>query len=208
MTTIHNYSRYGAVMGVFSEWHPWVFRLLNAMAPSGAVGIAYIAEFTSQAIAEWNASPEREKSLNAQRSESGTTLYSDYLGTWLAKHKKNPEEFAISDIYYHSLPHVAAGGETTGISLVAVVYFLMRHPKVLTKLRQELDQQWSDPPSQRISMRQVQDLPYLQAVIKEALRIFPPTGLILPRVVPEGGLTLAGRFFPEGVCIPYSHDEY
>ncbi|KAL8829801.1 MAG: hypothetical protein Q9191_001804 [Dirinaria sp. TL-2023a] len=201
MKTVHNYARYGGVVGVFSEWHPWVFRLLNAMAPGGAVGYAYIAKFTSQAIAEWNARPEDEKSVNAQRSESGTVLHSDYLSTWLAKHNEHPEEFTISDIYYHAFPHVAAGAETTAISLVASIYFLLRHPKVFTRLRQELDQQWSDTPSERISMKEVQDLPYLQAVIKEVLRIFPPTGLPLPRIVPKGGLALAGHFFPAGSIV-------
>jgi hypothetical protein len=42
-------------------------------------------------------------------------------------------------------------------------------------------------------------MPYLQAVIKEALRVHPATGLPLEQVVPEGGTPLCGRFFPQGV---------
>jgi cytochrome P450 len=42
-------------------------------------------------------------------------------------------------------------------------------------------------------------MPYLQAVIKEALRMHPATGLPLGRVVPKGGSVIAGKYFAEGV---------
>jgi cytochrome P450 len=46
-------------------------------------------------------------------------------------------------------------------------------------------------------------LPYLQAVIKEGLRIYPPvTGLML-KEVPKGGDTLNGVFVPAGAEIGY-----
>ena len=71
---------------------------------------------------------------------------------------------------------------------------------MLTKLRTELEETLGkrDEASKRVSMKEAQGIPYLQAVIKESLRIVP-NGLHLPRVVPKGGLTLAGQFFPEGV---------
>lgn len=43
------------------------------------------------------------------------------------------------------------------------------------------------------------NLRYLHAVCLEALRIFPPLPLGLPRVVPVGGDTIDGHFVPEGV---------
>jgi cytochrome P450 len=45
-------------------------------------------------------------------------------------------------------------------------------------------------------------MPYLQAVMKEALRVHPATGYPMFRVVPQGGEVLAGQFFPEGVRAP------
>lgn len=45
----------------------------------------------------------------------------------------------------------------------------------------------------------VKELPYLNAVLWEALRLCPPIPYILPRVVPPGGATVAGVWLPGGV---------
>ncbi|KAH8645563.1 cytochrome P450, partial [Ilyonectria robusta] len=90
----------------------------------------------------------------------------------------------------------------TSISLTSVIFHLCKFPDVLAKLRNELENavrrgDITDP----ITFKQAQNMPYLQAVIKEALRIHPATGLILGRVVPDGGATIAGRFFPAGTTV-------
>lgn len=43
-------------------------------------------------------------------------------------------------------------------------------------------------------------LPYLNAVIEETLRVYPPVVTHVPRVVPKGGATVDGHFLPENVC--------
>ncbi|OBT85445.1 hypothetical protein VE02_06176 [Pseudogymnoascus sp. 03VT05] len=42
---------------------------------------------------------------------------------------------------------------------------------------------------------------YLQAVIKESLRLHPATGLPLARVVPAAGAVIAGTRFPGGTIV-------
>lgn len=39
------------------------------------------------------------------------------------------------------------------------------------------------------------------AVFKEALRFYPPVAGEMPRVVPQGGATVAGQFVPEGTTV-------
>lgn len=61
-------------------------------------------------------------------------------------------------------------------------------------LRSEIDamaakRKVSDP----VTFREAQKMPCLQAVVKEALRMHPATGLLLGRVIPKGVLQLRGN---------------
>ena len=146
-------------MGVFGEWHPFVFRILQLMAPKGEVGIAYIYSFTAKAIAQWSNRSDKEHALDEEKTEGGALLQTDYLGSLLAKHRRDPQQFKVDDASYHVLSNVVAGGETTGISLAAAIHLLIQYPHVLEKLRRELDglNKGSDA---RISMKDAQDCTY------------------------------------------------
>jgi cytochrome P450 len=50
-------------------------------------------------------------------------------------------------------------------------------------------------------------LKYLHATCQEALRIFPPLPLGLPREVPKGGASVDGFWVPGGVCVHLAHDQ-
>jgi cytochrome P450 len=47
----------------------------------------------------------------------------------------------------------------------------------------------------------VDDLPYLDAVLEEGLRLFPSIPMTLPRYVPEGGRTIGGYTLPAGSMV-------
>lgn len=48
-------------------------------------------------------------------------------------------------------------------------------------------------------LRETQQLLYLQAVLKESMRMHPSVAFILPRVVPARGCTISGKYLPAGV---------
>lgn len=50
-----------------------------------------------------------------------------------------------------------------------------------------------------IDFSSVSTLPYLLACLDEALRMYPPVPVGLPRVVPKGGANIAGNYVPEKV---------
>jgi cytochrome P450 len=129
----------------------------------------------------------------------------DFLSKLLRLHADNPEKVTMSDVFGTCMANIGAGSDTTGISLSAVIYYLCKNPEAMRKLREEIDElaekgEVSDP----VTFGQAQKMPYLQAVLKEALRMHPATGLPLGRVVPEGGSVIAGKRFPAGVGIPVS----
>ena len=120
----------------------------------------------------------------------------------LARNKEHPDTFSIDDAYYHSVPAVSAGGETTGSALTATLYFLCRKPEKLERLRADLRNVETANNVGRLALKEAQYYQYLQAVIKESLVLSPAIGLGLPRIVPKGGLVLARCSFPEGVSRP------
>lgn len=92
-----------------------------------------------------------------------------------------------------------AGADTTAIVEKATIYHVLRNPAVLVKLQAELDAANLSFPA---SYAETRDLPYLNAVIKEALRIHPPVGHIIERVVPAAGLRLPdGRLIAAGTIV-------
>lgn len=92
-----------------------------------------------------------------------------------------------------------AGSDTTGITLRAIIYYVLKNPSVHRKLQQELDA--ADLPLP-VTYKAAQTLPYLVAVIEEAIRMHPAVGLPLERIVPNQGLTLPdGRFIKAGTIV-------
>ena len=156
-------------------------------------GLAYILEFGRQLLA------------NQVRQGESLKSRGDFMSLMYDMHVQDPVAFTIDDILFHTLGNVGGGSDTIAIGLNAAMYFLFQNPGTLRKLREELDERFKDKPSDvMVSYREAQECPYLQAVIKETLRINPSIGLTFPRVVPKDGMMLAGRFFPEGVSTPIS----
>ncbi|KAK0430680.1 cytochrome P450 monooxygenase [Armillaria borealis] len=97
-----------------------------------------------------------------------------------------------------ALTLLIAGSDTTSNSSSAIIYFLARTPRVQKKLHQELDENLD---SGIPTAEQVKNLSYLHACINEGLRLHSTSALGLPRVVPEGGMMVLGKYFPPGTVV-------
>ena len=88
--------------------------------------------------------------------------------------------------------NINAGSDTVASTTRAIFHYLFTNPASLGKLRTELDKAKADGRIQSTcpTWHESLILPYLNAVIKEGLRLNPALGLPLERVVPETGLTL------------------
>ncbi|KAK3938182.1 cytochrome P450 [Diplogelasinospora grovesii] len=102
-----------------------------------------------------------------------------------------------------AISNLGAGSDTVSCALQSFVYHLLRHPTGWQTIRDEIDAarakgQCRDP---IVTYEDATKLPYLQAALKEALRIFAPVPMGLPRVVPKGGVKFDDVFFPEGTVL-------
>ncbi|KAL8826053.1 MAG: hypothetical protein Q9191_004039 [Dirinaria sp. TL-2023a] len=99
------------------------------------------------------------------------------------------------------LTTVSAGNDTTGIATLVTIFNILHNPDIHSRLLAELKTILPTPES-HAPYPQLEQLPYLSAVIKEGLRHSSPAASRTPRLVPPGGVTLPdGRFVPEGTRI-------
>ena len=109
-----------------------------------------------------------------------------------------------------ALSIIAAGSDTTAISLAALFYYLLKNPDCLRKLREEVGEAFNTGPStpigdyRTIKFARAQQLPYLDACIKEAFRMHPASRWFPERVVGPGGHLVCGEHIPEGTVVGVS----
>uniref|UniRef100_A0A2P2NFT1 Putative cytochrome P450 family protein n=1 Tax=Rhizophora mucronata TaxID=61149 RepID=A0A2P2NFT1_RHIMU len=94
-----------------------------------------------------------------------------------------------------SMTIISGGTDTTTVSITWVLALLLNHPLVLRKAQEELDFHVG---KERLAKESdIDKLAYLQAVVKEALRLYPAGPLSGPRQFAEG-CTVGGYYIPAG----------
>jgi cytochrome P450 len=121
------------------------------------------------------------------------------LGSFI-RHGLTQEEAASE-----ALLQIIAGGDTSAGTLRAVMISILTTPTSYRKLQVEIDDGIkAGKISSPIRDSEARQLPYLQAVIKEGLRLMPPaTGASYKEVPPEGDI-INGKFIPGGTQIGVS----
>lgn len=140
--------------------------------------------------------------LRTQQRVQAETQRPDFM-TEILKHNGEkgialkPEEMSTNATIF-----ITAGSETTATLLSGATWCLLRNPSVLQKLQQEVRGRWKKYSD--ITMEEVNNAPYLIAVLQEALRFFPPVPTGFERRVPKGGEVVSGHFLPEGTAVGVS----
>ncbi|KAI8654409.1 hypothetical protein NCS56_01398200 [Fusarium sp. Ph1] len=159
--------------------------LLNSSAP--------VAEFAKKHVVERQREEESGNSKTPRR---------DFLNRFKEARAKDPEFITEQLVLALTVANMFAGSDTTGITMRAVFYYLLRDPSKMDKLLDELARESKAGRFSRedglAQWEEVRDLPYLSAVINEALRCHPAVGLTMERIVPPSGVTIAGHFLPGG----------
>ncbi|KAJ0351859.1 hypothetical protein COL154_012767 [Colletotrichum chrysophilum] len=92
-----------------------------------------------------------------------------------------------------------AGSDSTATAIRMTMLCLLNTPASLNGLRREIDAAMSQGRiSSPITDVEARELPYLQAVIKEGIRMYPPSTGLNYKQVAKGGAELCGYYLPEG----------
>jgi cytochrome P450 len=171
---------------------PWIDHLLdkNPIVQIGPKPLFSALQYAAKAVAGY----QQKVSVGEKSSDA-----KHFLARYLKLKDEYPDIVDDHRIVTYLLGNVGAGGDTTSAIMRAVTYHLAKHPKAYQDLVSELDSANLSLPAQ---WKDIRNLPYLDAVLRETMRISPGLAMILERVVPHGGFTLPdGRFIPAGTVV-------
>ncbi|KAK0501635.1 cytochrome P450 monooxygenase [Armillaria luteobubalina] len=114
-----------------------------------------------------------------------STDRNDLLSKWQAGKDEDGNPMSHEELTAEAVTLLLAGSETTANSTIAIIYYIARTPSVQDKLHKELDEHLGS----EVATAE-------QAVINEGLRLHSTVAMGLPRVAPEGGMTILGNYFP------------
>lgn len=175
-------------IGTAAGYFPW----LNKLVANPFVTWTGVLPFKLIFVTAINAIAEREKNPDAGY---------DILTHWFDALKQG--KVTLRDVQAQTTLGVTAGTDAMSTGLQSFVYYMVRRPDTWRECREEIRkaQEGGKCQGRVVSYGDAMELPYLQACIKEALRLFGPLGTGLPRVVGKEGLKLGDRVFEEGTVL-------
>lgn len=112
------------------------------------------------------------------------------------KHSGSPRGLTKGEMYANGAMFPLAG-ESSGVVMTGTLYYVLTNPIVYAKLTQEIRSAFST--SVDILVDAVSRLTYLNAVIQEGMRVYPPGAVGISRFASPGGTEISGKVVPEGV---------
>ncbi|CAJ2511650.1 Uu.00g072750.m01.CDS01 [Anthostomella pinea] len=131
---------------------------------------------------------------------------------------KDPETgetgYDLQELYGECEVLTIAGSDTTAIITAAITFYLATNPRLQEKLAREVTSTFAHY-GDIVAGPKLNGCQYLNAFIRETLRMTPPVPADLAREVLPGGTTVEGHFFPQDTkvstclyCLSYSKDVY
>lgn len=124
----------------------------------------------------------------------------DMLGSFIKRGLSQEE------LESETLTQITAGSDSTASALRMTLHFITTTPSVQAKLLSEFHSASAAGLITRPVIRdaEARKLPYLQACIKEGLRMYPPVTGLLAKAVPPEGATIDGKFVKGGTQIAWN----
>nr|AGK85254.1 flavone synthase II [Erigeron breviscapus] len=143
---------------------------------------------------------EREQK---RRSDQGNKEFGDkgkdFLDMLLDVMEDNKAEIKITRNHIKALilDFFTAATDTTAISIEWTLVELVNNPKVLEKAKKEIAEVIGD--ERLVQESDIANLPYIQAIVKESLRIHPPIPMLIRKSIEK--VTVQGYEIPAGTML-------
>lgn len=134
---------------------------------------------------------EREIKTKRKAIAKGES-HRDILNLLLLAEDEQGNKMTDEELHDELITLLFAGHETTASALSWLFYWVHYQPEVQTKLRSELDSL-----GRHTDYRQINNLPYLSAVISETLRIYPVTAGAFARIPNQPTSILGYKLEPD-----------
>ena len=135
----------------------------------------------------------------AERYSPDAKVKRDMLGHFLSQGLSQEQAEVESNV------QILAGSDSTATVLRITLMFLIASPDAYAKLRTEIDDAVAagNISYPVVTYAEAMKLPYLDAVIWEGMRLWPPLIGFLSKLAPKGGDTVNSIFYPEGteICV-------
>jgi len=144
------------------------------------------------------------KSLNdwtRQRIEEGDSPDKNDLMTFVHR-RPDKKSLSLTEMENALGDFMIAGSETVATTLTSVIYHLLKAPRISQQLTLELRN--TAHYASEITSDTVAELPLLNAVINEAMRLCPSLPTAMPRIVPERGASICGYWLPAGTLVSFN----
>ncbi|OJD14471.1 hypothetical protein AJ78_05182 [Emergomyces pasteurianus Ep9510] len=187
-------------------FHPFVKLMLTSGKVTAVMQCAaffpplarLILSLIPKSVMKRQANVAKEKLIRRMKVEKGRP---DLIEGLLKK--KDEWNMSLETLVGNSRLILVGGSETTATLLCGVTYLLLSNPEALAKLTTEVRSTFKSEDA--ININSVNGLEYMLACLDEALRVYPPVPLGLPRVVPKGGCQISGQFIPEKSVVAIHH---
>ncbi|KAJ5111054.1 hypothetical protein N7532_001589 [Penicillium argentinense] len=193
-----------------SEYHEWVklifseikfsaYANVSRRLPASKLLLPLITPKRVMTQKEWHRQLTTEKVMGRlEKNNERPDFYANIL-----KHNGTEKGFSVGEMIANGSTLIIAGSETTATLLSGVTYLLLKNPRVLAKLQEEVRGAFKS--EAQISFESCNRLEYCLAVLTEALRVYPPVGVGLPRIVDPQGDVIAGEWVPGGTIVSVPH---
>jgi cytochrome P450 len=130
------------------------------------------------------------------------TKTQDYIGS-IATYNEEKGEIRIpkEEIEANMVLLIFAGSDTTSTAMTVVLNQLLQNPVALKRVQEEVRSAFTSEDD--ITVAKTAHFVYLDAVIREGIRMGPPAAISIPRVTPREGAMIAGEHVPGNVSDHY-----